>query len=541
MIFINTFIFGHRNPDTDSICSAISLSYLKNELGEKTVPKAIGHLNNETKFVLNYFNIPEPQYLNDVKVRIKNIKYNKKTYINEKSTIFEAYQIMQKESITAIPVVDDKKKLLGLASMKDLAHFLVDGDKKEINTTLDNILKVINGEVITRYDDYITGTMMIAGYQSTTFHDEIILSNNDILIIGDRYKIIDYAIDSKIKLIILALNNNLSKDLFDKANKNNVTVIKTKMSSFEIANIISLSNYVSNINNCTKPVTVYDDDYYDEFQLIAKKTKHNNYPITNHKDECLGLISLNSINEYEKQKVILVDHNNFEQSVVGIEEATILEIIDHHNLGAIGTKVPINFRCMIVGCTATIIYKMFKENHVKIPKKIAGLLLSAIISDTLLFTSPSTTELDKEVAKILAEIAKLDIKEYGLKMLKASSSINGLTIKEQIYQDYKSYTVGKLHIGIGQLITMDFDDIRNNIESYVKKLDDMSNNNPGVHAIFITDIIRKGSYVIYDSKSEELIKNAFNLKDIKEGVFIPNIFSRKKQIIPPITEIMETM
>ena len=421
---------------------------------------------------------------------------------------------MQKESITAIPVVDDKKKLLGLASMKDLAHFLVDGNKKEIDTTLDNILKVINGEVITKFDDYIKGKMMLVGYQTSTFHDEIILSNDDILIIGDRYKIIDYAIDSK---------------------------IKTKLTSFEIANMMSLSNYVTNINNCTKPITIYDDDYYDEFQLLTKKTKHNNYPVINHKGECLGLICLNSINEYEKQKVILVDHNNFEQSVEGIEEANILEIIDHHNLGAIGTKVPINFRSMIVGCTATIIYKMFLESHIKIPKNIAGLLLSAIISDTLLFTSPSTTNIDIEIANSLSQIANLDIKEYGYKMLKASSSISGLSINEQIYQDYKSYTVGKLHIGIGQLITMDFEDIKKNIDEYVKRLDDMSSNNPGVHAIFITDIIKKGSYVIYNSKSEELIKDAFNLSDIKEGIFIPNILSRKKQIIPPIMEIMETM
>ena len=305
--------------------------------------------------------------------------------------------------------------------------------------------------------------------------------------------------------------------------------------------MMSLSNYVTNINNCTKPITIYDDDYYDEFQLLTKKTKHNNYPVINHKGECLGLICLNSINEYEKQKVILVDHNNFEQSVEGIEEANILEIIDHHNLGAIGTKVPINFRSMIVGCTATIIYKMFLESHIKIPKNIAGLLLSAIISDTLLFTSPSTTNIDIEIANSLSQIANLDIKEYGYKMLKASSSISGLSINEQIYQDYKSYTVGKLHIGIGQLITMDFEDIKKNIDEYVKRLDDMSSNNPGVHAIFITDIIKKGSYVIYNSKSEELIKDAFNLSDIKEGIFIPNILSRKKQIIPPIMEIMETM
>lgn len=536
---MNTFIFGHRNPDTDSICSAIALSHLKNMLGEKTTAKAVGHLNNETKFVLNYFNIPEPQYLNDVKVRIKNIKYKKKAYVYDKNTIYDAYLVMQDESITAIPLVDKHKKLNGFVSMKDLAKFLVSGCKETIDTSLDNILKVLNAEIITNFDEHIKGKTMLVGYQSSTFHDEIKLTNDDILIIGDRYKVIEYAIESKVKLIVLALNNVLSKELIEKAKENNVTIIRTKLSSFEIANMISLSNYISSIKTCDNPVTTYDDDFYDEFQILARKTKHTNYPVINHKNECLGLISLNGINEFQRQKVILVDHNNFEQSVVGIEEAIILEIIDHHNLGRVGTKVPINFRSMPVGCTATIIYKMFLEKKIRIPKQIAGLLLSAIISDTLLFTSPSTTKEDKDAGEKLAKLAKIKIKDYGYQMLKASSSIEGLTINEQLYQDYKSYTVGKLHIGISQLITMDFDEIYKNKEEYIEKLDAMYELSPGVNALFITDIIKKGSYVFYNNESQEIIRDAFNLKDIKQGTFIPGVISRKKQMLPALMDILE--
>ena len=536
---MNTFIFGHRNPDTDSICSSIALSYLKNMIGEKTIAKAAGHLNNETKFVLNYFGVPEPQYLNDVKVRIKNIKYKKKAYVYEKNTIYDAYLVMQEESVTAIPLVDIHKKLCGFVSMKDLAKFLVSGSKEIIDTSLNNILKVLNAEIITNFDEHINGKTMLVGYQSSTFHEEIKLTNNDILIVGDRYKVIEYAIESKVKLIVLALNNVLSKELIKKAKENNVTVIRTKLSSFEIANMISLSNYISSIKTCDNPVTTYDDDFYDEFQLLARKTKHTNYPIINHKNECLGLISLNGINEFQRQKVILVDHNNFEQSVVGIEEAIILEIIDHHNLGRVGTKVPINFRSMPVGCTATIIYKMFLEKKVRIPKHIAGLLLSAIISDTLLFTSPSTTKEDKDAAEKLAKLARVKIKDYGYQMLKASSSIEGLTINEQLYQDYKSYTVGKLHIGISQLITMDFDEIYKNKEEYIDKLDAMYEMSPGVNALFITDIIKKGSYVFYNNKSDEIIRDAFNLKEIKQGMFIPGVISRKKQMLPALMDILE--
>ncbi len=536
---MNTVIFGHRNPDTDSICSSIALSYLKNQLKEKTIPKAIGHLNSETKFVLKHFNVSEPQYLNDVKVRIKNIKYNKKAVVYEKDTIHDAYVLMHDESITAIPLVDNNKKLVGFVSMKDIAKFLIEGNRQSINTTLSNILKVLNAEVVTCYDKYIKGKTMLVGYQSSTFHDEIVLSNEDILIIGDRYKIIEYAIESKVKLIILALNNTLSKDIIDKAKMNNITIIRTHLSSFEIANMLSLSNYICSINNCPTPITVFDDDYYDEFQILSKKTKYTNYPVINHKNECLGLISLNRINEYEKQKVILVDHNNFDQSVEGIEEATILEIIDHHNLGTIGTKVPINFRSMPVGCTSTIIYKMFLEKKIKIPKQIAGLLLSAIISDTLLFTSPSTTREDVEAAKILSKISKTNINEYGYQMLKEASSIEGLSINEQLYQDYKSYTVGKLHIGLSQLTTLAFDEIYKNKEEYIEKLDSISEVSPGVNALFITDIIKKGSYVLYNTKSEEIIRDAFNLDKVYQGIFIPNILSRKKQILPAIMEILE--
>lgn len=535
---MQTFIFGHRNPDTDSICSSIALSYLKNALGYKTVAKAPGHLNNETKFVLKYFNINEPQYLNDVKVRIKNIKYDKKAVVNENNTIYDAYNVMQKQSITAVPLVDNSKKLTGFVSMKDVAKFLVEGNKEDIDTTLDHILEVLDAKAITKYDDRITGKMMLIGYQNSTFADKVGFSNDTILVIGDRYKVIDYAIESKVKLIILALDNELKDDLKEKAIKNKVTIIRTNKSSFEIANVISLCNEIKSINECSNPITFYDDDFYDDFQLITKRTKHTNYPVINHKNECLGLICLNWSNEYEKQKVILVDHNNYDQSIEGINEANILEIVDHHNLGTIGTTIPISFRCKPVGCTATIIYTMYEENKVKMPYDIAGLLLSAILSDTLLFTSPSTTDEDIEVAKELAIMSKVDIKSYGYEMLKASSTISGLSVNEQIYQDYKTYTVGKVHLSISQLVTMDFDEIKNNIDEYINKLNEMNSANPGVSALFITDIIKKGSYVIYNSKSEEIIKDSFNLNEIYQGIFIPKIISRKKQMLPLIMEVL---
>ena len=272
---------------------------------------------------------------------------------------------------------------------------------------------------------------------------------------------------------------------------------------------------------------------------MTHKVNHTNYPIINNKGECLGLIRLTGPNSYEKQKVILVDHNNLAQSVDGIEEADILEIIDHHNLGAIGTQVPINFRSKPVGCTCTMIYGMYLENQINIPQDIAGLMLSAILSDTLLLTSPTTTDDDKNAAKRLASIAKVDIDKYGLEMIKAASSVEGMSPRDLIKSDFKSYVVGKKNLGIGQIMTLDIDNITEKLDEYVTVLDEMAETNFNVVVIFITDIIKNGSYVIYDTKSKDLIEDAFGLKNTHEGAFIPKVVSRKKQILPNILSIME--
>ena len=537
---MTTYIFGHKNPDTDTVCSSIALSYLKNELGGKTVPKVLGNINEETKFVLNYFNIPVPNYLNDVRVRIKNIKYDKKAYINENSSINAAFKLMQKQNITAIPLIDEKKKLTGYVTLKEIARYLINGNKEMVSTTLDNIVETLDAKIIIKKDDVIAGDILIAGLQDKTIRKEVELSEKDILIVGDRYKVLEYAISCKVKLIILPLNIELDKKILTKAEQNNVNIIATALNSYQIANKIILSNYIKSINTNRNPVTVYNDDYFTDFKTMTHKINHTNYPIINNKNECLGLIRLTGPNEYEKQKVILVDHNNLAQSVDGIEEADILEIIDHHNLGAIGTTVPINFRSKPVGCTATMIYDMFIEEKVPIPKNIAGIMLSAILSDTLLLTSPTTTEDDRFVAVKLANIAKVDIDTYGTEMLKAASSIAGKSVEELIKMDFKSFVVGSKNLGIGQIMTMDFDTVKEKIDEFVNKLNEMTNTNYSNVVIFVTDIIKNGSYVIYDEKSEDIIADSFGIKNIHQGVFLPKLVSRKKQILPSILNTIDT-
>ncbi len=534
-----TYIFGHKNPDTDSVCTSIALSYLKNALGDKTVPKVLGNINPETKFVLNYFNIPVPSYLNDVKVRIKNIKYDKKAYINELASIDSAFKLMQKQNITAIPLVNAKKTLTGYVTLKEIAKYLINGNKENISTTFQNIVETLDARVIMQFDEEIVGNIMIAGMKSKAFYETINLTSDDILIVGDRHRILDYAIDRKVKLIILPFNSTMESKLLKKAKKNHINIIATSYGSYQIANKILLSNYIKNININSSPITFNTEDYFSDFKQMTHKINHTNYPVINNRQECLGLIRLTGPNAYEKQKVILVDHNNFNQSVEGIEEAEILEIIDHHNLGAIGTSMPINFRCRPVGCTATMVYDMYMESKVAIPKDMAGLLLSAILSDTLILSSPTTTDADKEAASKLASIAKLDIKKYGIEMLEAASSIKNIPAEDVIRLDFKTFSIDNKMVGIGQVTTMDILFIKEHLDEYLEELNKMASNEFYMVALFITDIIRKGSYVIYNDRAGNIIRDSFGLKEIKQGTFLPKVVSRKKQILPNIMNTLD--
>lgn len=536
---MQTFIFGHRNPDTDSVCSSIALSYLLNLEGRNTVPKVLGHINTESKFVLDYFGVNSPDYLNDTKVRIKDMDYNKKTYAKEDDSISKTFKFMQKENITAIPLVNAKKQLTGFVTLKEIAKYLIGGDKESINTSYLNIVESTDGKELLHFDDEITGKVMVVSYQSKTFHDEVKLTNNDILIVGDRFKILEYAIESKVKLIVLTGNHELPKGLLKKAEKNKVNIIVSNYNSFNTMNKVILSNRIISININETPITVNSKDYRTDFLSLAGSTQHTNYPVVNSKNECLGLLKITSQDHYTKQNVIMVDHNSFSQSAIGIEEAEITEIIDHHNLGAIGTNVPINFRSMPVGCTCTIIYNMFLERKIAIPKNIAGLMLSAILSDTMIFKSPTTTERDKEAATKLAKIAKVDIDKYGYQMFKAASSIEGISVNDLINQDMKAYNVGNFQFGISQVMTMDFNEIEKNMDEYINKLDELKNDKYLCVVLFITDVYKNGSYVLYNREAEDIIKDAFDLKEVYEGVYIDNLVSRKKQMLPALLEVIE--
>ena len=536
------YVFGHKKPDTDSVVAAITASYYINQVHKniKASPRVLGHLNSETKFALNYFGVKHPKYLNDVRLQIRDINYKKDFYIDEDCSMMECYNKMLENEASGIPIVDNNRKLCGLVTLKEIAKELVDGDFNKLYTSYDNILKTLKAKEVLKFDDEINANIMAAAYRSSTFLENITLDNNTALIVGDRHSIIEYAVMSKVKLIIVVGNGEIKLKHIKLAKENKVNIIKTPLSTFEVTKLINMTNYIKAINLNPNSITFDVYDYVSDFNEIASKLRHTNYPIVDKDNKCLGMITLNDVVDKKRKKVILVDHNEESQSVDGLDEAEIIEIIDHHRLGTIATSLPINFRNMAVGSTNTILYNMYKERNIEIPKDIAGIMLSAIISDTLLLKSPTTTKLDIDAVLELANYLEINYEEYGIKMFEAGSELKRKTKEEIIYHDFKTFHVEDNQIGVGQVFTTSCSFDEEELLEYQKLLDHISNkNNQVVVALFVTDIIKHGSYVIYNTKSRDIISNAFEIENIEQGQYLKDIVSRKKQIIPQIIEVLE--
>lgn len=529
------YIFGHQSPDTDAVTSAISLSYLKNKLGMDTEPRVLGHINKETKYVLDKFGVKEPKYLNDVKLQLKDLDYHKGLFVDENKSIDYVYKFLTEKGVTGTPVVTDGNKYKGIITIKDIAKKLISNDFDKIDSNYSNILETVSGEEVLKFDDEIKGNVLVASYDSDTFISNVNLNSNSILIVGDRQDIIKKAIDDNVKLIVVTGPEKITEENLKLAENNKVNVIKTNIDSFHTSKLICLSNKIGTLLVEDTSKIFRENDYYTDFVEATKKLKHNNYPILNNDGACLGLIRITEIINKNNKKVMLVDHQEKEQSVIGLDEANILEIVDHHKIGNINTTNPINFRNMTVGSTNTIVYFMYKENNVEIPKEIAGIMLSGLLSDTLCLQSPTTTEIDKKVAEDLALIAGVDYKKYALDMFKAGTSLEGLTKEEVIKSDFKSFPIGDEKMAIGQLFTLDVDRIFDELDTYIEKLEEI-NNKEGYKFIIIaiTDILKNGSYLIFTENAKSVLESIYKLDDIKQGYYVDGLVSRKKQILPAI-------
>ena len=531
-----TFIFGHHNPDTDSVCSAIALSYYKNKLGFNTEPGILDELNKETEYVLNYFDVSEPAYLDNVKLQIKDIYYHKNFFMKETDSIKKVYDFLLKKSITGLPIVNDKQEFVGLITLKMILNRLFGGNLRKLNTSYDNILEVLNAREVLRFSDKVKGEVLVGGYRSMIFVNEIELSSNDILVTSNRPMIINYAINEGIKNIVVVGPQELDEECYENAKENKVNIFRTEYDTFYTIKLISLANFAKCFCD-TKRVTCFkEDDYYNDFVDISKKLKYNNYPVIDDDNKCLGLLRLTDLDNVNKKKVILVDHNESGQSVMGLRQAEIVEIVDHHKIGDLTTNNPINFRNMAVGSTNTIIYQLFKEKNMEIPKDIAGLMLAGILSDTLILKSPTTTEYDKYAVKELTKIADVDYEKFGIDMFKAGTSLKGKTKEEIINTDIKSFNFDdETRYAVSQIFTLDIDSIMKDIDSYIKLIENMKEKGDYKFIVVaITDILKNGSYFIFTESGKEIIKAGYATTDISEGMYIDGQVSRKKQIVPAL-------
>ena len=536
------YIFGHKNPDTDSVCGAISLSYLKNKLGMNSEPRILSPINKETEYALKKFKIPVPLYLNDVKVQLKDVKFQKNYIFNENRPIIEAFSYMNNNGITGLPLVDDEKKFKGYVSLKEIAAEMIYNENLRVETSFDNLLNTLDATDYIKFDDIISGYAHSATFDDSTFIKDIPLDEESILIIGDRESILKHAIQKKVKLIIMVKNKKLSAELKKLAKANHVNIIITNKSSFKIARVLCLANPIKSIKRSETTITFNANDYLTDFNEETSRLKHTNYPIINNKNICLGMLRTIDAHEISKKKVILVDHNMQAQSVDGLYESEILEIIDHHNIGDINTSQPINFRNMSVGSVNTIIYYLYKENNVKIPKNIAGIMLSGIISDTLLLQSPTTTIKDRLVAEELAHIAGVDKEEYGLKLLESGVSIEGLTANDIIFKDFKTYKVGENVMAIGQVFTTDFNSFKVRLDEIIEELNRLERNHEyKVCALFVTNFLTNNSYLLYSDDSKKILELSYGIDELKQGHLLKGVVSRKKQMVPNVMSVMDHM
>ena len=533
------YIFGHKNPDTDSVCSAIGLSYLQNALGNYSEPRILSEINDETKYVLKKFKIAIPEILNDVKLQIRDINYHKNFMVNIKESVFNAFFLMQENNMSTIPIINENGTFMGVFAMKDIAKKEILGDNHFLKTSYNHILKTIDGIEILRFDEEIDGEIVNVGIRSSSVYNSDIFNNRTILIIGDRHSIIEDAINKKIKLIVITSGKKIKDEHLELAKKNKVNIIYTNKNSYDTLLTISFANYIESYRYTKELVCVSEDTYISDFNEIVNKTRHSYYPIIDKHNHCLGLIKLSDLRDSNPKCVFLVDHNEMSQSVEGLEESKIGGIVDHHKLGTLGTMEPINFRNMTVGSTCTIVHELFKENKIKIPEDIASLLLAGIISDTLMLKSPTATKIDERVVNDLVKITNLNPEKLAIEMFKANDVIKSKNLKEIIYMDFKTFVIDKTLIGVSQVTTLNAKAILKQKNSYIRFLNKEANHkNFDIMVLAITDIFKNGSYILFNDKAKDILKEAYNEK-IGEGDFIEGMVSRKKQILPPIISVLK--
>lgn len=539
------YVSGHRNPDTDSICSAIAYSYLLNATNKyNAIPVRLGEINRETEYVLKRFGVEHPVLLKTVKQKVEDLNYDKVTVFSKDLTLKTAWFLLKQQNLKSAPILDEHGQLLGLLSTSNIIEGYMDQWDSEVlkkaKTPVENVIDTLEANVIYLNNalKVIEGDIHIAAMSGSEAKKRI--HENDVVIVGgDRSDDLEELISVKPSLIVLTGSLTADENVVKKCEEQGIAIISTPFNTYQTSQQIVQAIPVEYVMIKGDIKTFSTDDTLDYMKEVMSETRYRGYPVIDLNNRCVGSISRFALLKGLRKKVILVDHNERGQSIPGIEEADILEIVDHHRVADIQTVGPLLFRGEPLGSTATIVTKMFDELDVEMPSHIAGLLLGAVVSDTLLFKSPTCTPVDTKIAKKLAKIAGVDIQEFAMEMFKAGTSLVGKTVDEIFNQDFKKFSFDNLQVGVAQVNSMDIEGFlpyKKDMLDYMNKF--AEDNNLEFTLLLLTDIINANSEIFVGGPRPELVEKAFNVQLTECQGTLVGVISRKKQVVPAITAVM---
>ena len=538
------YVTGHKNPDSDSICAAYAYAEFKNKIGDvETVACRLGNPNQETQYILDYFNAEAPRLLKTVKLKVEDLQFDNISPVSPEISLKTAWSIMRDKNIKTLPVADENDHLLGVLAVSNLTSCYMDIWDNRIlaksNTTLDNIIDTLSAKVsyVNEKVTHFPGKIVVTAMQPDTMSGHI--DEGDIAIVGDREEAQAALIKLNISLMIVTGGYAPSEKIVSLAKEHGVTIIVTQHDSFTASRLIVQSIPVGYVMVKENIVSFTTDDLVDDIKGIMTETRFRSYPVLDQNGRVVGTVSRYHLISNHKKKVIQVDHNERGQSVDGLEDAEVLEIIDHHRVADIQTSNPIFFRNEPIGSTSTIVAKCFFERGLTPSKTAAGLLCSAIISDTLLFRSPTCTPQDEEICRKLAEIADINIEEFAKEMFKAGTSLKGKTVEQIFNSDFKPFTIEDTKVGIAQVNTMDIEGFMPLKEEMLNYMDQKAKE-AGLDMVMLllTDILNEGSEILVTGNKPEIVEKAFNVTLKDKGAFLPGVLSRKKQVVPPVTNVI---
>lgn len=536
-------VIGHRNPDTDSICSAIAYANLKNYTENKYIPKRAGKLNKETEFVLNYFDVAVPELVTDVDIQLSDIAYRIVAGVSGDITMKTAFEIMQENDATTLPIVENGK-IKGLVTVGDIAEAYMLNDEDNVlhkaRTRYQQIIDTINGKLVYgNPHSYVPDGKIIIGAAHVNIMEQFV-KENDIVILSDRKESQLVAIEKGAGLLILCLVKEVAPEVLKLADEKKCTIITTDDDTYRVARLIGQSMPVKYFMVKDNIMSFHEDDSLEYLKSTMAKTRVRYFPVVDKNRNYLGLVSRRNYINARKKQIILVDHNERTQSVMNIDKADIVEIIDHHRIANIETLSPVYFRNQPVGCTSTIVYQMYKEQGIIPDKKMAGLMCSAILSDTLIFKSPTCTKYDISAATELAELADINMRGYAMEMFGAGSNLNGKSLEEILHQDFKKFEIGNLSVGIGQINSVNEKEISRIKDAMKQYLEQNKENDCDIIIFVMTNILEEGSDVLaYGDGAEKLCAAAFSKEFADHYAYLDGVVSRKKQIVPALVDAMQ--